>query len=60
MKACLENKTVLFISVPQLIIEINEAMSNFQFIRYKNKFEKYELVILDDCSTDNTIEIVDN
>jgi len=48
MKACLENKMVLFISVPQLLIEINEAMSNFQFIRYKSKFEKYDLVILDE------------
>lgn len=48
MAACMENKNVLFISVPQLIIEINEAMSKSQYIRYKKRFEKYDLVILDE------------
>ena len=48
MKACLMNKSVLFISVPQLLIEIKEAMSNSEYIRYKKKFEKYDLVILDE------------
>lgn len=46
--ACLENKTVLFISVPQLLIEINEAMSRSEYLRYKRKFEKYDLVIIDE------------
>lgn len=46
--ACLENKTVLFISVPQLLIEINEAMSKSDYLRYKRKFEKYDLVIIDE------------
>lgn len=46
--ACLENKTVLFISVPQLLIEINEAMSRSEYLRYKRKFEKYNLVIIDE------------
>ena len=40
MKACLENRSVLFISVPELLIEIKEAMSNSQYVRYKRKFEK--------------------
>lgn len=48
IKACLENKTVLFISVPNLIIELKEAMSNSQLKTYKRKFEKYDLVILDE------------
>lgn len=48
IKACMENKTVLFISVPNLIIELKEAMSNSQIQRYKRKFEKYDLVILDE------------
>lgn len=48
MKACLEGLSVLFISVPQLLIEINEAMSNSEYIRYKRRFEKYDLVILDE------------
>lgn len=48
MKACLENKKVLFISVPNLIIELKEAMSQNQITRYKNQFERYDLVILDE------------
>ena len=48
MKACLENKKVIFISVPNLIIELKEAMSKNQITRYKNQFEKYDLVILDE------------
>lgn len=48
MKACLENKKVLFISVPNLIIELKEAMSHNQITRYKKQFERYDLVILDE------------
>jgi DNA replication protein DnaC len=48
IKACLEGKNVLFSSVPNLIIELKEAMSLNQLNFYKNKFEKYDLVILDE------------
>ena len=48
LEACLKNKTVLFISVPQLLIEINEAMSRSELLRYKRKFERYDLVIIDE------------
>lgn len=48
MKACMEYKTVLFISVPLLLMEISEAMSNNQILNYKRKFEKYDLTILDE------------
>lgn len=48
IKACLENKSVLFISVPNLMIEIKESMSLNQIQRYKRSFEKYDLVILDE------------
>ena len=48
MKACIEGKSVLFISVPNLIIELKEAMSRSQLTAYKRKFEKYDLVILDE------------
>ena len=48
MKACREYKNVLFISVPLLMMEISEAMSNSQIIQYKKRFEKYDLVILDE------------
>ncbi|AMC93644.1 hypothetical protein AOC36_06480 [Erysipelothrix larvae] len=44
----IENKKVLFISVPNLIIELKEAMSKNQITQYKKKFEKFDLVILDE------------
>lgn len=55
MKACMEGKTVLFISIPTLLIELKEAMNQNQITRYKQKFEKYDLCILDEfgyCSFD--------
>lgn len=48
IKACMEGKSVLFVSVPNLIIELKEAMSKSQLTAYKRKFEKYDLVILDE------------
>lgn len=48
IKACMEGKSVLFISVPNLIIELKEALSRSQLTAYKRKFEKYDLVILDE------------
>lgn len=48
IKACLENMNVLFISVPNLVIELKEAMSSNQITLYKKKFEKFDLVILDE------------
>ncbi len=48
IKACLENKSVLFISVRNLMIDIKEAMNLNQIQRYKKNFEKYDLVILDE------------
>lgn len=47
-KACIENQTVLFISVPNLMIEIKESMNLNQIQKYKRNFEKYDLVILDE------------
>ena len=54
-KACEEGKTVAFISIPNLVIEMKEAMSLNELSAYKKSFEKYDLVILDDlgyCSFD--------
>jgi DNA replication protein DnaC len=48
IKACIEGKSVLFSSVPNLVIELKEAMSLNQITNYKKKFEKYDLVILDE------------
>ena len=53
IKACMEGKNVLFISVPNLIIELKEAMSKSQLTAYKRKFEKYDLVILDELHRQN-------
>ena len=48
IKACLLGKSVLFASVPNLVIELKEAMSMSQMSIYKRKFEKYDLVLLDE------------
>lgn len=48
IKACMNGLSVLFISVPNLMIELKEAMSLNQLNSYKKKFEKYDLVILDE------------
>lgn len=46
--ACLAGKSVLFASVPNLVIELKEAMSNLQISHFRRRFEKYHLVILDE------------
>lgn len=46
---------MLFISIPTLLIELKEAMNQNQIMKYRNKFEKYDLCILDEfgyCSFD--------
>lgn len=48
MKACLEGKKVLYTSIPNLIIELKEAISQNQLTQIKKKFEKVDLVILDE------------
>lgn len=48
VKACLSGKSVLFLSVPDLVIQLHEAINNSVFTSYKRKFEKYDLVILDE------------
>lgn len=48
IKACISGKSVLFTSVPNLITELKEAMSRSQLSIYKKKFERYDLVILDE------------
>lgn len=48
IEACMRGMTVLFTSIPNLVIELKEAMSLNQITTYKRKFEKYDLVILDE------------
>jgi len=46
--ACLADKRVLFTNVPNLVIELKEAMSRNAVTAFKNKFLKYEIVIIDE------------
>lgn len=48
IKACTQGFSVLYVSVPNLVIELKEAMSRHQVAQYKRKFEKFDLVILDE------------
>ena len=45
---CMKGYSVFFSSVPNLIVEIKETMSNNQLSNYRKRFEKYDLVILDE------------
>lgn len=46
--ACRKGHSVLFTSVPNLIIEIKEALSNYDLTGYRKRFERFDLVILDE------------
>ena len=47
-KLCLSLKKVLFLNTTDLLIQIKEAMSQNQILKYKRRFESYDLVILDE------------
>jgi len=46
--ACLADKRVLFTSVPNLVIELKEAMSRNAVTTFRNKFLKFDIVIVDE------------
>ena len=46
--ACMKGRSVFFASVPNLIVELKETMSNNQLSNYRKRFENYDLVILDE------------
>lgn len=48
IRACMEGKNVLYITVPNLITELKESMTLNQLSNYKKKFISYDLVILDE------------
>ncbi|WDC85545.1 ATP-binding protein [Caloramator sp. mosi_1] len=48
IKACMEGYKVLFNTVPIFINKLKECKSNRTLRAYQNKFEKYDLVILDE------------
>ena len=48
IKACMEGYSVLFTSIPSLLIQLRETRSEQKLSRFQNKFEKYDLVICDE------------
>jgi DNA replication protein DnaC len=44
----MKGKMVLFVTVPNLIVELKEAASQNQLNAYRRKFERFDLVILDE------------
>lgn len=48
IEACEKGYKVLFLSIPNLITQLKEALSNNQLTNYKKKFMTYDLVILDE------------
>jgi DNA replication protein DnaC len=48
IEACMQDMRVLFTSVPNLVIELREAMSLNQISTFRKKFEKFDVVILDE------------
>jgi len=48
IKSCMERKTVMYVTVPNLITELKESMTLNQLTNYKKKFISYDLVILDE------------
>ena len=48
ISACMQGKNVMFVTVPNLIVEMREAMNQLQLSFFRRKFERYDLVILDE------------
>jgi DNA replication protein DnaC len=46
--ACMRGHSVLFATVPNLIVDLKETMSNNGLSSYRKRFEKYDLVVLDE------------
>ena len=46
--ACMKGHSVLFASIPNLIVELKETLSSNQLSNYRRRFENYDLVILDE------------
>jgi DNA replication protein DnaC len=46
--ACQANMSVLYITIPNLILELKEALKESEVVSYKRKFMAYDLVILDE------------
>ncbi len=46
--ACMKGHSVLFATVPNMIVELKETLGTNQMTNYRKRFEKYDLVILDE------------
>lgn len=48
LQACEQGHSVLFTSAPSIVVELKESYNESQLSRYKEKFKKYDLVIIDE------------
>ena len=48
IEACMKGQAVLFAHVPNLIIELRETSGNNQLSSFRKRFERYDLVVLDE------------
>lgn len=48
IEACLQGLSVQFVNAPNLIIQLKEAVTQSQFVRFKRRFESVDLVIIDE------------
>lgn len=48
IEACMKGKTVLFSTIPNLIVDLKEAMNQHQLAFFRRRFERVNLVILDE------------
>jgi len=48
ISACMQGKSVLFASVPNLVVELREALNQQQLSVMRRRFERFNLVILDE------------
>lgn len=46
--ACQQKMSVLFVTIPNLVLELKEAYKERQVMAYKKKFMSYDLIILDE------------
>lgn len=48
IEACLQGYNVQFVNAPNLVIQLKEAVTQSQFVRFKRRFESVDLVIIDE------------
>lgn len=48
IEACIKGYSVLFANAPNLVIQLKEEVARSQYVRFKTRFEKADLVIIDE------------